>query len=133
MLDQCKSAVINDRESRKNADAILRKSGQVSMLATSMAQDYDELPGDLGDGARVAHLSVTVEEMRVQLKGVEDAAAAEVAATASRAKKEKEDIALPLQLFKFTERPHPRLQCLVWIPLRLSLSIGSATDCLGLR
>ena len=61
------------------------------MLAASMAQDYDELPGDLGDGARVAHLSVTVEEMRVQLKEVEDATAAEVAATASRVKKEEED------------------------------------------
>ena len=61
------------------------------MLAASMAQDYDELPGDLGDGARVAHLSVTVEEMKVQLKEVEDATAAEVAATASRVKKEKED------------------------------------------
>ena len=91
MLDQYKSAVIKDRESRKKADAVLKKSGHVSMLATSMAQDYDELPGDLGDGARVAHLSVTVEEMRVQLKGVEDAAAAEAEATASRVKKEKED------------------------------------------
>ena len=91
MLDQYKSAVIKDRESRKKADAVLRKNGHVSMLATSMAQDYDELPGDLGDGARVAHLSVTLEEIRVQLKGVEDAAAAEAEATASRVKKEKED------------------------------------------
>jgi hypothetical protein len=91
MLDQYKSAVIKDRESRKKADAVLKKGGHVSMLAASMAQDYDELPGDLGDGAIVAHLSVTVEEMRVQLKEVEDATAAEVAATASRVKKEKED------------------------------------------
>ena len=91
MLDLYKSAVIKDRESRKKADTVLRKNGHVSMLANSVAQDYDELPGDLGDGARVAHLSVTLEEMRGQLKGVKDAAAVEAEATASRVKKEKED------------------------------------------
>ena len=64
MLDQYKSAVIKDRESRKKADAFMKKNGHVSMLATSMAQDYDGLPVDLGDGARVAHLSVAVEEMK---------------------------------------------------------------------
>ena len=83
--------MIKDLESRKKADAVMKKSGHVSMLATSMAQDYDELSVDLGEGARVAHLSVAVEEMKVQLKEVEDATAAEVAATASRVKKEKED------------------------------------------
>ena len=44
MLDQYKSEVIKDRESRKKADDVLKKSGHVSMLTASMAQDYDELP-----------------------------------------------------------------------------------------
>ena len=91
MLDQYKSAVIKDRESRKKADVFMKKNGHVSMLATSMAQDYDRLPVDLGDGARVAHLSVAVEEMKAQLKGVGDATAAEAAAAASRVQKEEED------------------------------------------
>ena len=90
MLDQYKSAVIKDRESRKKADALMKKNGQVSMLATSMAQDYDELSVDLGDVARVAHLSVAVEEIQAQLKEVGDASAAEAAAAASRVRKEKE-------------------------------------------
>ena len=89
MLDTYKSTVIKERESRKKANTVLNKHGHVSMLADSMAQDYDELPGDLGDGARVAHLTVMVEEMGAQLKGVEDAAAAEAEATASRVEKEK--------------------------------------------
>ena len=89
MLDQYKCAVIKDRESRKTADAFMRKSGKVSMLATSLAQDYDELTVDLGDAARVAHLSVTMEAMQAQLKEVEDAAAAEAAVSASRVREEK--------------------------------------------
>ena len=90
MLDKYKSAVLKDRESRKKADAFMRKSGHVSMLATSVAQDYDELTVDLGDAARVAHLSVAMEAMQAQLKEMGDATAAEAAASASRVRKEKE-------------------------------------------
>ena len=90
MLDQYKSAVIKDRESRKKADAFMRKSGQVSMLATSVAQDYDELTVDLGDAARVAHLSVAMEAVQAQLKEVEDATAAEAAASALRVREGEE-------------------------------------------
>ena len=67
----------------------MKKNGHVSMLATSMAQDYDGLPVDLGDVARVAHLSVAVEKMQAQLKEVGDATAAEAAVAASRERKEK--------------------------------------------
>ena len=45
---------------------------------------------DLGDAARVAHLSVAMEAMQAQLKEVGDATAAEAAASASRVRKEKE-------------------------------------------
>ena len=90
MLDQYKSAVIKDRESRKKADAFMRKSGQVSMLATSVAQDYDELTVDLGDAARVAHLSVAMEAMQAQLKEVGGATAAEAAASALRVQEGEE-------------------------------------------
>ena len=83
MLDKYKSAVIKDRESRKKADAVMRSSGHVSMLATSVAQDYDELAADLGDAARVAHLSVAMEAVQAQLKEVEDDTAAEAAASAA--------------------------------------------------
>ena len=68
----------------------MRKSGQVSMLATSVAQDYDELTVDLGDAARVAHLSVAMEAVQAQLKEVGDATAVEAAASALRLREEEE-------------------------------------------
>ena len=90
MLDKYKSAVIKDRESRKRADAVMKSGGHVSMLATSMAQDYDGLDADLGDAARVAHLSVAMEEVQAQLKEVGDATAAEAAASALRVREGEE-------------------------------------------
>ena len=45
---------------------------------------------DLGDAARVAHLSVAMEAMQAQLKEVGDATAAEAAASALRVREEKE-------------------------------------------
>ena len=90
MLEKYKSAVFKDRDSRKKADAAMRKGGQVSMLAASMAQDYDELTAFLGDAARVAHLSVAMEAVQAQLKEVEDATAAEAAASALRVREGEE-------------------------------------------
>ena len=90
MLEKYKSAVFKDRDSRKKADAAMRKGGQVSMLATSMAQDYDGLTADIGDAARVAHLSVAMETVQAQLKEVEVATAAEAAASALRVREGEE-------------------------------------------
>merc|ERR1712086_1226107 len=58
MLEKYKSAVFKDRDSRKKGAAAMNKGGQTSMLATSLAQDYDEMAADIGDAARVTHLSV---------------------------------------------------------------------------
>ena len=90
MLDKYKSAVAKDRESRKRADAVMKSSGHVSMLATSMAQDYDGLDADLGDAARVAHLSVAMEEVQAQVEEMANATAAEAAASALKLREKEE-------------------------------------------
>ena len=90
MLEKYKSAVVKDRDSRKKGAAAMIKGGQTSMLATSLAQDYDEMTADIGDAARVAHLSVAMEAVQAQLKEVEDATAAEAAASALRVQEGEE-------------------------------------------
>ena len=90
MLDKYKSAVTKDRMSRKRADAVMESSGHVSMLAKSMAQDYDGLDDDLGDAARVAHLTVAMEEVQAKMEEMATVTAAETAASALRLREKEE-------------------------------------------
>uniref|UniRef100_A0A7S2C1P0 Uncharacterized protein n=1 Tax=Octactis speculum TaxID=3111310 RepID=A0A7S2C1P0_9STRA len=92
MLDAYKSAVANERATRKKADVLLKKAGHVAMLGEAMFEDYDEQFPGVGGDVQVAFLSQRIEQVASQLKDAEVASAAEAAETASKLESEKESL-----------------------------------------